>query len=630
MIKKSFILIAAALFFSSYIATGAELRVKSIVETNDVSVGEPFILQLQVSGADNPQQPDMSVIKDFNVVFQGGQQNSSSSITIINGKVTRDAREGYYFSYQLTPTRSGSLTIPSLTVKAGNNSAETEPIQISAREPSETEDFKLRISLSRNRCYVGEPVILTATWYIGKDVREFNFTLPVLSDSSFKFANIDNVGQQTANAYRIPLVNEEVAGVKGKGALDGREFTTITFKKVLIPVHSGDINIRPATVSCTALSGYQRQRNAFSDGFPGDFFNDDFFGNSRSAVYNTVVVPSNALALKVLDLPEKGRPSSFAGHVGKYAISAGALPTSVSVGDPITLTLTLSGPDYLENAQMPALEKQTSLASDFKIPAESAAGQVEGKAKVFTQTIRPLRAGVKEIPAIELPYFDTDTQTYQVAATKPIPITVKSANVITANDAEGSSGQAMVGSEIETLNKGIASNYDDATVIRNIVLEPVSMLNSSPWKVLILAPPFTYLLLLVGNFLYRRRNSDSMKVSSRKAYGQLLSALKEARNSASVNEGCAMVQDALRNYLGDKLHISGKAALTFIDLKEKLSEKAIDKKNLDALGDLFKRCEAGRYAGGAVTRDVGDLADKAEMLAKEIEKAGSRRTRLLP
>jgi tetratricopeptide (TPR) repeat protein len=620
MIKKSFILIVAALFFSGYIATAAELRIKAIVETTDVSVGEPFILQLQVSGADNPQQPDMSVIKDFNVVFQGGQQNSSSSITIINGKVTKDVRGGYYFSYQLTPTRSGSLTIPSLSVKAGSNSAETDAIQISAREPSETEDFKLRLSLSRDRCYVGEPVILTATWYIGKDVRDFNFTLPVLSDSSFKFADTDNAGQQGSNAYRIPVGNGEVTGVKGKGSLDGRDFTTITFKKVLIPVRAGDIGIRPATVSCSTLVGYQQRRDDFNNDFFRDFFNDNSFGGTLK----TVVVPSNSLTLKVLDLPDKGRPSDFNGHVGKYIIIAEAAPTNVSVGDPITLTLTLMGPDYLENVRMPALEKQTSLAWDFKIPSESAGGQIEGKAKVFTQTIRPLRADVKEIPSIELPYFDTGTQTYKVAVTKSIPIVVKSANVITANDAEGSAGQTLTGSEVETLNRGIASNYDDESVIRNAALEPVSILSSSLWKVLILASPFIYLLLLTGNFLYRRRNGDLMKLNSRKAYGRLLSALKETRNSASINDGCAMVQEALRNYLCDKLNISGKAAMTFNDIKERLTGTTISMDTINALDDLFKKCEAGRYAGMAGTSDVDALTGQAETLAKEIEKVGEK------
>jgi hypothetical protein len=618
MIKRFCIFIVAAILLSYNAALAASLDVRAIVETTDVSVGEPFILQLQVSGAENPQQPDTSGMKDFNVVFQGGQQNSSSSITIINGKVTKDVREGYYFSYQLTPTRSGALTIPSLTVKAGNSSAETYPIQITAREPSETEDFKLRISLSRDRCYVGEPVILTATWYIGKDVRDFTFTMPILSDPSFKFADIDPAGQQGAAAYHIPLGNGQVAGVKGKGNLNGRDFTTITFKKVLIPVRSGDIAIRPATVSCTALAGYQRRRDDFNNDFFRDFFNNDSF----DGVLKTVVVPSNSLTLKVLDLPEKGRPSDFAGHVGKYTINAGAVPANISVGDPITLTLTLMGPDYLENVQMPALEKQTALTRDFKIPAESAKGEVHGSAKIFTQTLRPLRADVKEIPAIELPYFDTETQSYQVASTKPIPLVVKNANVITASDAEGNGAQVAAGSEIESLNKGIESSYEDRSVIENVVLEPVSLLKSSLWKAFIIGLPLIYLLLFIGSFLYRRRNGDSKKVSSRKAYGRLLSDLKEAGNCSSACDGCALVQDALRNYLGDKLHISGKASLTFNDIKERLSEKAISKDILDALEDLFKRCEAGRYAGMAGKGDVGAMADQAELLAKDVEKAG--------
>ena len=620
-------MILGIVFLSGHVALAAELSAKAAVESADLSVGEAFIFQIQVSGAENPEQPDLSGVKDFTVVFQGGQQNSSSSITIINGKVTKDVQEGYYFSYQLTPTRSGILTIPSIKVKAGNSSTETEPIQITARAPSETEDFKFRISLSRDRCYVGEPVILTATWYIGKDVKDFNFTLPILSDASFKFADIETAGQQGGNLYRISLGNSEVTGVKGKGSLDGRDFTTITFKKALIPVRSGDIAVRPATVSCNALVGYERQRNTFNDGFR-DFFNDDFFSNNRSGVYKTVVVPSNPLSLKVLDLPANGRPSDFAGHVGRYAISAKAMPTEVSVGDPITLTLTLSGPDYLENIQMPALEKQPSLLRNFKIPTESARGEISGKTKVFTQTIRPLRTDVKEIPPVELPYFDTDTQTYKVAATEPIPLTVRETNVITALDAEGNAGQVKVGSEVESLNKGIASNYEDMTVLENTSLEPFSLLRSPLWKGLILGPPFIYLLFLSGTFIYRHRNADSRKVNSRKAYGRLLSALKDARRSASMNDTCAMVQDALRNYLGDKLHISGKTALTFNDIKERLSDVAIGQETIDGIEDLFRRCEAGRYAGDAGTGDGAGMIEKAEMLAKNVEKIGTRRTRL--
>jgi hypothetical protein len=620
MIKRLYIFIIAIIIVSGHTASAAGLSARAAVEKTEVYLGEPFVFQIQVSGSENPQQPDTSAIKDFNVLFQGGQQNSSNSITIINGKVTKDVRGGYYFSYQLTPTREGRLTIPSIKVIAGNSSAETDPIQISVGQPAETEDFKLRISLSSDRCYIGEPVILTATWYIGKDVRDFAFTLPALSDDAFKFADMEAAGQQSANALRIPVGNSEVTGVKGKGTLDGRDFTTVTFKKVLIPVRSGNITIAPATVSCNALVGYQRQRDSFNDRMFNNFFNDDFFNSARTGVYNTVVVPSNSLSLKVLEVPETGRPSDFAGHIGRYSISAGAAPADVSVGDPITLTLKLSGPEYLENVDMPALEKQPALTRDFKIPSESARGEVSGKTKVFTQTIRPLRAGIKEIPAIELPYFDPDTRTYQIARTEPIPLTVRETKLVTALDAEGNSSDvAKAGSGVESLNKGIASNYEDMTVIGELSGGSMSSLRSPLMKVLVFGPPLIYLLLLTGAYYYRHRNGDSIKVRSRKAYSRLSSAMKAGGQAASMSDGCAMVLDALRNYLGDKLHMTGNA-LTFNDVKDRLSAGGLDQAAMGELEALFRKCEEGRYAGNAGTGDVAPLIQKALMLAKEIEK----------
>lgn len=619
MIKRFCILIFAGILFSCHTAVAADLSVRAAVEKTDVSVGESFIFQIQVSGSENPEQPDTSVIKDFEVVFQGGQRNSSSSITIINGQVTKDVREGYYFSYQLTPTHSGRLSIPSMKVKAGGSSAETDPIWITVSEPTETEDFKLRLSLSSTDCYLGEPVILTVTWYIGKDVRDFSFTLPVLSNDSFRFDDVEVSGQQTGNVYRIPIGTGEVAGVKGRGTLDGREFTTITFKKVLIPVKSGNINIEPAVVSCSALTGYQRQQNRFNDRFFDDFFNDDFFGSARTGIYETVVVPSNSPVLKIMDLPENGRPADFAGHIGRYSISADAAPLEVSVGDPITLTLRLTGQEYLENVDMPALEKQPALTRDFKIPSERASGEISGRSKVFTQTIRPLRSDVKEIPAIELPYFDTETRTYRIAKTEPIPLAVRETRMITALDAEGSANYVKTGSEVESLDQGIAFNYEDAAVIENAAAGDSYSFRSPLIKALVLGPPFIYLILLAGTYFYRNRKSDSGRIRSRKAYSRLSSSLKAVGDAGTMRHGCAMVLDAMRNYLGDKLHMPGNA-LTFNDVKDRLSGGGLDQRTMGDLDALFRQCEEGRYAGTTEHGDAAPLVEKALMLAKEIER----------
>ncbi|MBN1832332.1 MAG: BatD family protein [Deltaproteobacteria bacterium] len=596
-------------------AWAATFSAKAAVEKTDPFVGEPFVFQIQVSGSEHPEQPDLSLVKDFAVAFQGGQQNSRRSVTIINGRVTEDVQEGYFFSYELTPKREGRLVIPSIIVISNGRSTQTHPVVINARKPAETEDFKLRMSLSKEHCYVGEPVILTVTWFIGKDVRDYRFTLPLLNDDTFRFADPEVDTQSGNKVYRIPLGDGEAVGIQGRGREGGKQYATITFQKVLIPVSSGHVTIEPATVACSALTGYERQRSLFDD----DFFGSDFFGTGRRGIYKTVVVPSNALDLRISDLPLEERPANFAGHVGDYQIETRATPTEVNVGDPITLTLSLSGPAFLEYVELPPLNEQLRLAGDFKVPKERATAEILGKSKVFTQTIRALRPDVKEIPSIELPYFDTITGTYRVARSEPIPLTVNKTRIITALDAEGVNPVEFPGSEIETWTKGIAFNYEDMGVLVNQRLTPLSWFRLPLWISLFAGPPLCYVLLLSGIALIRNRNADPMKARARKAFGRLERSLKQAQGSPTSAPACDMVQEAFRHYLGDKLRMA-KGALTFNDVKEALKAKGLDPGTLDRLKALFERCEAGRYAGIGAGSDSSSIVEQGILLAKDLEK----------
>jgi hypothetical protein len=162
-----------AVVLTSYLSSNAQakpLSADAVVERSSVFVGEPFIFQIQVSGSENPERPDLSEITDFIVEYHGGQANSSRSVTIINGRMTQNVKQGYVFSYQLIPKRTGKLLLPSVTVHANGQSAQTNPVVMHVQKPAETDDFKLRIDLSKQECYVGEPVTLTVTWYLGKDV----------------------------------------------------------------------------------------------------------------------------------------------------------------------------------------------------------------------------------------------------------------------------------------------------------------------------------------------------------------------------------------------------------------------------------------------------------------------------
>ncbi len=614
------ILLFAWVLFLSPAALAAPFSATAAVERRDVFVGEAFVFQIQVSGSENPEQPELSHVTDFSVTFRGGQQNSNRSVTIINGKITKNVREGYFFSYQLTPKRVGRLVIPSVTVHADGRTTKTEPVTINAKKPVETNDFKLRLQLSKSHCYVGEPITLAVTWYIGKDVKDFSFFLPLLQDEdAFHFADPQIDMQSGKKMYRILLGDEEAIGVKDRGTIDNKDFATITFQKILIPKKSGNISIAPATVTCNAFVGYERRHGRMQDDFFSDFFNDDFFGRSRRGVYRNIVVPSNALSLRVSELPENGRPANFAGHIGTYKIEAKAVPTEVSVGDPITLTITLSGTDYLEHVKLPELTKLPEFAKNFKIPKDRAIGEISGNGKVFTQTIRALRHDVTQIPSVELPYFDSRSGSYRIARTGSIPINVKKTKVITALDAEGIAEQTSSGAEVETWSKGIAFNYEDMSVIENQRFGPISWLMTPVLMMAILLPPILFILLLSGVGIMRKRNSDPLKTRARKAYGNLKNSLNEAQRASSAGKSCFMILDAFRDYLGDKLRMP-RGALTFNDVKDKLISKGVSQDTLDQLKALFETCDAGRYAGSGPDSDAISITEQSSTIAENLEK----------
>jgi hypothetical protein len=616
----AFLFVVIFIFFLGLHASAEPLRAVAIVEHSSVFVGEPFIFQIQVSGSEHPEKPDLAEISDFTVQYQGGQVNSSRSVTIINGRITKDTKHGYVFSYQLVPKRSGRLSIPSITVHADGQSTQTSPVFVNVQKPSETENFKLRLHLSKQDCYVGEPVTLTVTWYIGQDVRNFSFNLPLLEQERlFYFLDPKVDFSSGKKFYRIPIGDGEVIGEKGKGRLGERDFATITFKKVLIPKKAELVDIKPATIICEALAGYrQTRKHPFSGDFFSDFFNDDFFSLGRQGVYRKVIVPSNTLQLKVHDVQFEGQPENFSGLIGDYKIKAEAMPTQMSVGDPITLTITLSGPDYLEHIDLPPLDSQPELNRNFKIPQERAVGEVLGKEKVFTQTIRPLKSGIEEIPPIELPFFDTQTGKYRIARTDPIPIEVKAARVVTALDAEGIAAPVSSSSEIETWTKGIAYSYEDMSIVENHGLGPLSWLKSPVWLCMILIPPIIYLIALFGRFFIRKQHADPFASRARKAYGRLMSEIKSVERRGSEQQSYDLILNAFRKYLGDKLRFPH-AALTFNDIKDALTAKGVESDTLRNLKSLFEQCEAGHYAGISDTSNLSSLVDQSKTLAKKIE-----------
>ena len=597
--KRKFINIIAfllAVLFTCFLAAGVSaetVSVQALVDKQEVSVGESFMLQIKIDGDDSPAAPDLSGLQDFTVQPKGGGQNNRESITIINGKINRVSEHGYVYNYNLVPQRDGLLTIPAIEIVVAGKILLTQPIAIKVNKPALTDDFKLRISASRQEIYVGQPVILTVTWFVNRNVEEFQINLPWVGDSRFKLSDLEeDRNYQGQDAIPIHLPDGRVIARKGSKGLDGLKYITVTFRKVLIPQQAGDISLEQTSVISKVLTGYKQQRSRQPF--------DNFF-NRRREVYKQFVTPANSLTIKVLELPGDNRPADFTGLVGQYSLATAANPTGVNVGDPIALNIMVTGPQYLDNVTLPFLNKQPDLINGFKVPEEMSPGVVQGRVKTFTQTIRAKNANLQEIPAISLSYFNPDTKQYEIARSEPIPIQVESTRIVTALDAEGTD-PGVVKQDLESLDRGIAHNYVGDEVLVNQEYNIEAWIGSWLGLMLLILPPTAFMLILVPVSVRRKRRQDSGIMLAKKAWHEFS---RQARNlkkrvGAGGNAGLAAgpLNESIRLYLGSRLLLPP-GAIIYDEIKEHLHRKGLDQVLLAELKEILDWCEAHQYAGVA-------------------------------
>ncbi len=592
------------------------ISVQARVENTTVYVGQPFVLQLDVNGSDTVNPPTALDLPGFTAAYRGGQQRNSTSIQIVNGRTTKDIKRGYVFQYTLTAHKEGTFTIPSIAVNVDGKSYNSNPIPISVQKPMQSDDAALELTVSNERCYVGEPILLTLRWYIKNQVRNFAFTVPVLQAPRFSVEPLEDNRSSQKKYYRVSVNGEEGIAEEGQGRLKNTSCTTLTLQYALIPKAAGVCDFPAATVAYESFAGYQRSssRGSLFD----DFFGSDPFG--RRGVYKPAVAPSSPLQIEVLPLPTEGQPQNFSGLVGNYRIETTAAPTNVNVGDPITLTIRISGPAYLQHVDLPALENQADLAKNFKIPKERADAKVEDGTKVFTQTLRASNDAVTEIPPIALSFFDSKTGRYRTALSKAIPLTVHETTLVTAEDMEGRD-VSPTHTKLTAHREGIAHNYEDPGVLTNQEYGLHTWLHSPLWMAVLCLPSFTY-LLLAGSLVLRRRGLQNPK--QRRARKACATFVHTVKSLPTQTEGGAAVYDplleALRIYLGDRLQLTA-GALTFADVAPPLQKRKVSPSLLNSLETLFSQCEAWRYTGGqGSATDSKAIVENAITLVQQLDK----------
>lgn len=418
---------------------------------NQVYLGEAFLLEVRVGGADNPAPPDLSALKNCSQSLLGSARENYNNYFNINGKVRRESFNGRRFTYRLTPTAAGELVTGPITATVDGTALTATGPTINVTGVSKQDLVSVAVSASRDTVLVDEPFDIRLTVKIRQ--------LPGA------YAAYDPLLPNDPPHLEAPfLLNREIDGLKGPNfetLLNSRlisqnqpgfSINTYSLPGTLFNPQGAParfkLDRRPVGENGTACWEYSLTLpfSPLTEG-PYTFGPVLFKGNvpvsvneQGQAQTTPVFAVGAAATVRVISPPEQGRPDSYIGALGSNLVVEASLDAQTcNVGDPLQLTLTLTGAVQMRNITPPKLSLNTNLLNQFEIYDDSVqATRQEGRMQ-YVYTLRPRRPGSFELPSLDVSFYDVGTRQYRTVATAPIPLKVRQSSEITAAQVIGAS-----------------------------------------------------------------------------------------------------------------------------------------------------------------------------------------------
>ncbi|MEZ6062848.1 MAG: BatD family protein [Planctomycetaceae bacterium] len=487
--------------------------VEARLSAREAFVGMPVVLQLSINNAADYEQPAMPGIDGCDI-RSAGNPSQSSRVTVINGR--RSESRSVTMQYLITPRREGTFEIPSISVKVDGRDMQTAPLRFVATK-SETGDLLfVEVDGGGEKVFVGEPLELTLKiWLKPYRDAEHNVTLSegsmwqMISDQTLWGSFAERLTELSENNQRP--AGQEVLRDDAQG--NPRSYYLYEITATIYPKRPGRIDADDVQIVVNYPTALGRSRDPFAGFFDDSAFgrrsplsqmlSDDLFGSrlgSRLTVTSArpIVGEATVDATEVVPVPTEGRPPDYRGAVGRYGILTQATPTSVSAGDAITLNIGITGTGPMELVQAPPLSELPALTADFKVADQSLAGFVQDNTKLFSTTIRPLREGITQIPAIPFSYFDPDTGTYETAMSDPIAITVTKSETLSLDAIVGvRAGHAENGDDTSAAGASPKPDFTNDNSERALLMQ-TSAGHGIWWWYFVIIPPGIWLSVLLA------------------------------------------------------------------------------------------------------------------------------------
>jgi len=381
IIKKLFFLLL--LSFAPAVVFAAQIGVS--FDRNPVSQDESF--QIIFTANDTPDNdPDFGPLEqDFEILGQSQSSNSSW----INGKSSKTIQ----WTVNVMAKHPGSLIVPA--VKFGDDVSQPASVLVTQATANKAvdadDDLFLEVDATPQSPYVQSQVLYAVRLYRRVEIAQASLSEPELGD-----AVIEKLGDDSN-------YNTQINGVN---------YLVTERKYAVFPQKSGSLTIKPLMLTAEVVANTRPNFNGF---------------------FNSQMTKTKKILSKSVTLEVKPAPATF---TGKHWLSAEQLVLKeewsgdnqqMKVGEPLTRTLTLLAKGttvgQLPELNIGKVDEQLKTYPDQ--PALQEQKKPEGLIAFREEKIAviPSKAGFYKLPAIEIPWFNSQSQKMEIAKIPETTIT---------------------------------------------------------------------------------------------------------------------------------------------------------------------------------------------------------------
>src|SRR6266481_4353332 len=600
------VLIALIAGLGTNTAFAGSPSVTAVLGNSEAVVGQTVQMEIKVTGANNADLPAEISVDGLEIHQTGtSRQFEMHNLTTSSSTV---------YIYTILPLKPGTFTIPPQMIRVGSSSLRTPALKLNVSDSPNRSTLSNQTAqpANPNQLVFAELIVPKKSAFVGEIVPA-EIRLGFDTRAHPKLIDGPEISGQGFTAQKLQQGGENLE------TINGRTYDVVTFKTAIAAARAGKFDLGPVKAKAQVLvprrPETRRSRSPFDlfnldYPFSDPFFSDPFgqFGERREVEIN-----SDPVAFEVKPLPPNA-PASFSGAIGNFTIATEAKPKSVQVGDPITVTSTISGRGNFDRVNAPALEDEHGW---HKYPPSSKFKQDDevgiSGAKTFETVISP-NEEKQALPPLVFSYFDPVKENYVTLRSDAMPITVEGGTAPAPAVIASQPGPAA------TVAASAKPSPKPQDILYQLTERPKVAQSFTPLyaRPLFWTAQFIPLLALLGLIGWKatqahRENREAQRIAAlQHEAAELMRKLR--RNDSSPQEYFSQASRAVRVKTALARNIDPNA----VDAETAATAFDLDENERTQLRRLFERSDELRYSGahnGAETispesrREVLDLLE---------------------